>query len=103
MSNSSDRHDVLPPSTDSSPKPDLNSSLELAFETANYEVKLARLLVDVARAARIAGDIARADEARARGMAAFCRATQLSGQVIHKDKRALLAELNALHLALTRL
>jgi hypothetical protein len=59
MSNSSDRHDLLSASSEAPPKQALNSSLELVFETAKCEIKLALLLIDVARAPRIAGDMPR--------------------------------------------
>jgi hypothetical protein len=103
MSNSSDRHHVPSAGTETSPKQDLNSSLELAFETATAEIKLARLLVDVARAALFAGDMPRANEARARGVAAYSRAIQLSSQIVHKNKGSLLADLGSLQVALDEL
>ena len=65
------------------------------------EVRLGFLLVAIAESAYNMQDVVRGDEARARGQAAYFRASRLLAQVAEGDVEPLLGNLESLQSALT--
>jgi hypothetical protein len=81
----------------------VKSNRQLLSNAVASEINFAFLFVSVARSAYTTGDIARGNEARETGQAAYLRAKQLLGQADEKTRKSLSGDLEALQTALERL
>ena len=81
----------------------VKSNRQLLSDAVASEINFGFLFVSVARSAYAVGDIARGDEARTKGQAAYLRAKQFVGQADEKTSKSLSGDLDALRTALERL